>query len=265
MRKVQELIAAVTRDNTALHSLRFDPAALARSMNLGLHQLQALDSAGRFFDTEKPILDSPVPFAPAPPSRVVLSVGIKPLGGTLVASADTGSLYTGPTTGTYTISSSAHEAVVRGPGAPSAPAGPAIPAGPSLPAGPSAPTAPAGPLPPTVPVSPLPPVIPAGPTVPIVPVAPSPASPAAPLVPGIPSAPLFPCPPAVPACLVPPGSPTAPWPAVPQPVPAVSGHSCCNAAITAMVADVSATANTAMVALTALARPHQRTPKRVTS
>jgi hypothetical protein len=46
---------------------------------------------------------------------------------------------------------------------------------------------------------------------------------------------------------------------------AVSGHSCCNAAIAAMVADVSATANTAMVALTALARPHQRTPKRVTS
>ncbi len=34
MRKVQELIAAVTRDDAALHNLRFDPAALARSMDL---------------------------------------------------------------------------------------------------------------------------------------------------------------------------------------------------------------------------------------
>ena len=57
MRKVQELIAAVTHDNAALQSLRFDPGALGLSLNLDLHHMQALDSAGQFFATEKPILD----------------------------------------------------------------------------------------------------------------------------------------------------------------------------------------------------------------
>jgi hypothetical protein len=48
-------------------------------------------------------------------------------------------------------------------------------------------------------------------------------------------------------------------------VPAISGHACCNAAITALLTDVSVTANTALVALTALAQSRQQTPTRVTS
>ena len=59
MRKVRELVAAVTRDDAALHNLRFDPAVLARTVGLDARQLSALHSAERFFATEKPITSAP--------------------------------------------------------------------------------------------------------------------------------------------------------------------------------------------------------------
>ena len=239
MRKVQELIAAVTHDNAALQSLRFDPGALGLSLNLDLHHMQALDSAGQFFATEKPILDRAPSPGPAPRSVAVPSAGLIPLGLNLVASADTGSLYTGPTTGTYTISSSATvTARVVSPCPPAAP--PAPP-----------PASPPGPLPPVTPVGP--PMAPSPPFPPPSPAAPLPCPPVAPL----------PCPPGIPAGPICPCSPSFSCPVPPQ-APAVSGHCCCATAITAIVADISVTASTAMAALSALARPRQPKPTRVT-
>ena len=107
VRKVRELVAAVTRDDAALHNLRFDPAVLARTVGLDARQLSALHSAERFFATEKPIPDAaagvPVPAPPPPPVPGPLEF----LAASLAASADTGTLLTGPTSGTYTVSSSA--------------------------------------------------------------------------------------------------------------------------------------------------------------
>lgn len=233
MRRIQELVAAVAGDDSTLQNLRFDPASLARSLSLDPEHLAALHSAERFFASEKPILNDPATTpTPAPagpgPARVILP--IPSLGQELVATADTGTLHTGPTSGTYTISSSAAFAeTVPVPGPPR----------------PSPPTTPGGPAGPSAPVTPLPPrphPAPGAPVSPVAPVCP---------VPGQPSTPS--CPPS-------PGGPSAgPPERTPQPPgPAADHHACCHAAITAMVTMVGTTADTALVALTAIAR--QRRP-----
>jgi len=246
VRRIQELVAAVAGDDSTLQNLRFDPASLARSLSLDPEHLAALHSAERFFASEKPILNDPTTTptpAPTVPVRARAILPIPSLGQELVATADTGTLHTGPTSGTYTISSSAAFAgtvPVPGPPRPSPPTPPGGPAGPSAPGGPAGPSAPVTPLPPhPAPGAPVSPVAPVGPA------------------PGQPSTPS--CPPS-PGVLRPPGGPSAgPPERTPQaPGPAADHHACCHAAITAMVTAVGATADTALVALTAIAR--QRRP-----
>jgi len=248
VRRIQELVAAVAGDDSTLQNLRFDPASLARSLSLGPEHLAALQSAERFFASEKPILDGPATMPTPPPTGAALARAILPIppsGQELVAAADTGSLHTGPTTGTYTISSSAHFAdtvVVPGPPRPPPPTTPGGPGVPSAPGGPGVPSAPVTPLPPR------PPTAPGGPVSPVTPVSPVPGQPAAPS-----------CPPS-PGVFRPPGEPCAgPPEPTPQAPGLVPGHrACCHAAITAMVSTVGTTADTALVALTAIAR--QRRP-----
>lgn len=235
MRRIQELVAAVAGDDSTLQNLRFDPARLARSLSLGPEHLAALHSAERFFASERPILDGPDTTPAPPPTGPVRPRALLPIPlprQELVATPDSGTLHTGPTTGTSTISSSAHfaEAVVV-PGSPRSPS----------------PTTPRGPAGPSVPVAPLPPrphPAPGAPVSPVAPVSPAPGQPSAPRrfpSPGVPS---------------PSGEPfTGPPELMPQaPGPAADHHACCHAAITAMVATVGTTADTALVALTAIAR-----------
>jgi hypothetical protein len=244
VRTIQELVAAVAGDDSMLQNLRFDPAGLARSLSLGPEHLAALRSAERFFASERPILDGP-PTTPAPPPtgralpRAILPV--PPSAQALVATLDTGTLHTGPTTGTYTISSSAHfsdAVVVPGPPRPPPPTTPPSPGLPPSPRGPAVPSAPVTPLPPR------PHPAPGAPVSPITPVSPAPGQP-----------PVLSCPPS-PGVPRPCGEPTTGPPELTLQAsgPAAGHHACCHTAITAMVAQVGTTADTALVALTAIAR-----------
>lgn len=234
MRKIQDLVAAVACDDSALRSLRLDPDALAQSVGLGPEHVAALWSAERFFASEGPILDRPAvtPFhaaAARPGLRAIRS----PLASELTATADTGTLHTGPTSGTYTISSSASFPETS----------PPVPA-------PQPPPAPGTP-------SPVAPPSPATPPAPATPPGPAQPAPTAPVAPSAPGSPVYPAPGQLPTPgdAKPPGAPVAgpPESPVPAPVP-VGPHVCCQAAIAAMVAEVGSTASTALVALTALAR-----------
>jgi hypothetical protein len=243
VRRVRELVTAVSRDDSALRNLRFDPGALARSLNLGAGHLAALHSAERFFEAESPILDRPASDPAVPrlgnPAEAGFAAAPPSLAG-LVASAETGALLTGPTTGTYTISSSATAT-----GTAAAPPPPPAPPGPVTPPPPITPP-PVTPPPITPPVPP-PPVTP--PPVTAVP----PPFPCPPVTPaGPPPVPAMPCPP-------PAGPALPPCPAdLPALAASLSGHVCCPVAITAMVAEVSATADAAIAALAALARLRQQ-------
>src|SRR6516225_7421286 len=135
MDNVQTIIAAVTGDDAMLRYLRHDPAALARSLNLGGAQARALRTADRFFESEQPILDTP----PAPPEelrRLPASIKFIPTSPPtpISVSADTGTLLPDASSGTVTMTSS-----ISSSGAP------------SVPSAPFAPFMPAAPFPPQVP------------------------------------------------------------------------------------------------------------------
>ena len=234
MQHVRDVVTAVVASDAALQDLRHDPAALARTLNLSGEHVAALHSADRFFETENAIADRPGPIAPArpagPASARVFAVAPPPATGVTV-SADSGTLLPGPTSGTYTIvsSASATSTPVTGmhPGRP-----PAVPGVPGVPA-PGVPSVPPG-RPPSVPGIPSVPRVPSAPMGPV-----PPSKPSAPVVPSAPSCP--------------PGSETA--------FQAACGVHCgCEAAIVAVVASVSATANVAITALTAIAKQHKHAP-----
>jgi hypothetical protein len=225
---LRDVIAAVVGNDAVLHDLRHDPSAFARALNLSSEHVAALRSADRFFETEKPIPDPP-PTAgvvtPRPPASVRAFLQAPPPATGLTVTADSGTLLPGPTTGTYTIISSATATEVG-----------------TRPPAPAAPTAPAGK--PSVPGVPFTPQLPSTPSAPV-----TPRQPAVPVVPVVPSAPQVPA--------APTGQP-GPCPQVPQPVQIGFGaHSGCETAIVAIVANVSTTANTAIAAITAIAQRRQ--------
>ena len=277
VRGVRKLVEAVAHDQSALEDLRSDPATLAHSLNLSAGHLAALRSAERFFDTEAPIPDRSggTPTSASPKRRETAVFTPDPgIASPLVASADTGTLLTGPLTGTFTIFSSATAAAdtvaapVPAPQPSGTPAGgvPSAPATPGGPVTPGGPTTPGGTTTPTAPVFPAGPVTPAGPASPSAPAAgPTPALGAAPC-----PSPAWPFPgaPVAPTQAAPAGQsyPEPPVCEVPAPAPPARSHVCCQVAVAAMVADVGATADAAMAALTALV--HQRhakaSPRRMT-
>jgi len=234
MRSVRHLVDTLARDRAALHGLRHDPAALARSLNLSAAQADALRSADAFFKTEKPILDSPLQVSPTVGSQRIATAArfaapAAPAPG-LAASADTGTLLPGPDTGTYTISSSATATatVVVPPPAPAGPPPPAAPAVPGIPGVPGVPGIPG------MPATPQAPVLPGYPAAPVTPPTPTPAPPA----------PVAPCQPS------PPGARTE----APVCLPGSHPHQCgCQVAIAAQVANLATTAAAAIAAITASA------------
>jgi hypothetical protein len=254
VRRIRDLVAAVEADDSACHSLRFDPAALARSLDLNSGHLAALHSAERFFVSESPIVERPAETpikATAEHALVRRSIAISSPAPELTATADTGTLHTGPTHGTYTISSSAAfpDAVTPTPG-PQRPPGPTQAAGSPSPVTP--PPVQPGPAQqrPVAPGYPVPGQLP--PPGWVVPPAPGRVPPPAVLQP-----PSSRQPPSVPR---PAGECPARPPEVTSPLPgqAANHHACCHAATVAIVGQASATAITAQVALTAIRR--QRRP-----
>lgn len=220
MDPVRRLIAAVSHDPAALAQLRHDSESLASALDLPAAHSDALRSADRFFDTEKPILDQPVvrsAKALAPPVAQAFTEAA-PSDLAITASADTGTLLPGPDTGTYTITSSATATSTASPVTPGSPGAPA-PGGPAAPSGPG--------------VTPLAPV--------------QPATPAGPLAPFGPAMPATPSPGAFPAGLWTPSAPSVPCGTGGQ--PCTCGDA---AAITAVVSAVATTANTALAAITAI-------------
>lgn len=265
MPTIRDVVAAVAGDDSALQNLRFDPTTLARSLSLGPGHLAALRSAERFFAAEKPILDRPgATPSPMHTERLLSPVIVStPSAPELVATADPGALHTGPTEGTYTISSSAYFAAAvapapgpRPPSAPTTPTGPVIQPAPS----PSPVTSrPSQPQPaPTPPVTPVAPVHPVPGQLPVPSRFPVPRQPSVtgqqPAADGLPP----------PGVLQTPREPRTGPPELgaPMPSPVTGCHPCCQAAVAAMVAEVGATANAALVALTAIARQRRRSDGR---
>jgi len=222
MDNVRTIIAAVTGDDAMLRYLRHDPAALARSLNLGGAQARALRTADRFFESEQPILDTP----PAPPEelrRPPASVKFIPTSPPtpISVSADTGTLLPDASSGTVTMTSS-----ISSSGAPAVPAAPGVPG---------------------VPTAPGVPGVPHGPVAPAAPFAPS-----APFAPFMPAAPF---PPQVPGLGPPTHAPCPPYTATPC---RCDRNCACHAAVVALVANVS---NTAVTAITAIAAQAGRRPR----
>lgn len=220
MQRVRDLVSAVVASEAALEDLRHDPAALARTLNLSSENILALRSADRFFETERPIVDRVGPVAPI---RALATISVRafpaappPTTG-ITVSADSGTLQPGPTSGTYTIVSSATATSTPVTVTPPGP----YPSAPGVP-GPGAPGVPS---------------LPGFPSTPAVPLAPS-----GPIGPGIPSVPAAPCPPGTEA-IFPPGCRTY--------------GGCETAAIVAVVANVTATANVAVTAIAAIAKRHK--------
>ncbi len=238
MESVRHLIGKASRSPDAVALLQHDPEMLGETLGLDPQQVAALRSADRFFETEKPILDRPQAIEAAADSVAIAAALQQPPPTTpLTVSTDTGTLLTGPNTGTYTLSSSATTTGTTSGQPPTTPRPPAP--------GPVATPAPAAPIP----AGPLGPVGPMGP------VAPAPGGP----VPGIPN--------------IRPGTvPTAPTTHAPagaggHPLPGVApcgcrcagqsggNHGVCHAAIVANVANVAAVAITAITAITGVAAP----------
>jgi hypothetical protein len=252
MESVRHVIASAAGDPEAVALLQHDPEGLGRRLGLSPVHVDAMRTADRFFRTEKPILDRPVAAAvPGLGARAVrTALEQPPLTTPVAVSSDTGTLLTGPTSGTYTVTSSA-TATSTASGVPVTPP-------PPVPATTPQPPAPRPPAP--RPPAPRPP----GPPVP----APQPPIPAPP----IPQAPVLTAPiPTAPTPGVPPSGvlvPGAPLPTAPatglgdlaspdasltgQPC-TNAGDPCCTAAIAAVVANVAVTAQTAIVALSAIA------------
>ncbi len=240
MRRIRDVVAAVVASDAALRDLREDPVAFGRALNLTREHVTALRSADRFFEKEQPITDRSGPVA-AQPRVATRAFGPAPLSVTgVTVTADSGTLLTGPVTGTYTIISSASATATPVPGIP--PGGPMGPGTPSGPVGPVAPAGPQGPAGPLGPVTPSGPVWPAGPM-----------GPGTPMWPG---SPVAPCGPAAPAGPAGPGEPCGPGLAG-APFTHGCAHGACEAAIVAIVANVSATANAAITAIVAIAQQHK--------
>lgn len=237
MRLVRDVVAAVVASDAALRDLREDPVAFGRALELSPRSVSALRSADRFFEKEQPITDRSGPVA-AQPRVATRAFGPAPSSVTgVTVTADSGTLLTGPVTGTYTIISSASATVAPVPGIP--PGGPMGPGGPAGPVGPVAPAGPQGPVGPLGPVTPSGPVRPAGPV-----------GPGMPMWPGSPVAPRGPAGPAGPGEPCGPGLPEAPF-------THGCAHGACETAIVAIVANVSVTANAAITAIVAIAQQHK--------
>jgi hypothetical protein len=112
--------------------MRDNPAAFGRALKLSRTHVAALRGVDRFFEKEQPITGRPGPLA-AGPRLTTRGFGSVPAPATgITVSADSGTLLTGPVTGTYTIVSSATAtntpvtsiAPDPGSGAPGSPPGP---------------------------------------------------------------------------------------------------------------------------------------------
>ena len=174
MQSVRHLIGAAVRSPETVALLQHDPETLGRTLGLAPQHVSALRTADRFFETEKPILDRPLTAAAA--SVADTAFQHPPPTTPLTVSTDTGTLLTGPSTGTYTISSSATTTATTTGQQPPVPRAPAPGHVPPAPAGPS----PVGPVAPTRPGVPSP-----GGLVPGVPTITPGTTPAAPMAPGL--------------------------------------------------------------------------------
>ena len=254
LKKVAEVVRGLSQNDAAIKTLRNDPSRLAAAFHLSEGARRGLGAADTFFKTEKPIVQvaKPPPKAPQKPRALQANVWPGQSPRTLVASSDTGTLLPGPNTGTFIDSGDTVSATFTAPApVPSPPKPPVKPPAPQ----PGPPTVPAAPppKPPPSPVSPYP-----GP-------APGPRPP--PYVPAPPPLPVCPPPQAWPP-VPPPGQPPQAWPPVPplgQPhyppqsfaLPGQAPGACgcnCEAAVAAIAAMVSNTAQAAIVAITALAQ-----------
>lgn len=221
MGHISDLVARLAQDPAAVDALRHDPEALSRSLNLDATHVTALRTVDTFSASDQPVLDhvamrkSSTSAGVADPVAVItpVSIGV----GSIDISGDTGTLRTGPTTGTFAMAETCGDELV-GPASPS----PSVPMMP-----PSTPPPRPGWTPPSVPG--------AGPGV-------------APATPTVLLSPVLPCPPPAPA---------GPWPPIssqPQPCPATPFT--CDAgpaAISAIVGISATTAQTAITAITAIA------------
>lgn len=260
--RLASLVARLAADAGAREALMRDPEHLQQTLNAPQKLVRAMRDADRFFVTEKPILDGGPrgPVKPLPPTRAValarsLVAEGASLANTLVASADTGTLLSGPNTGTHSDTANGSMTLTDTFTQTATPIGPApapgIPSGPPSPATPS----PFAPSPFALPPSFQPsqpaqsPQLPPSSEVPW-PVGPTPGGPE----PAIPAAPTHVCP-AVPTPA--PGvSPAFPQVAIPY---ALNASGCgCEASIVALVALVSSTAATAITAIATISRSSKR-------
>jgi hypothetical protein len=234
LEKVAALVKGLARDRGAPDALRTDPARLVAKYRLTAGNHRALASADRFFKTEQPIVPKPTP-----PRRLKTRAVPAPRAGTMTASADTGTLLPGPNTGTYTSTGTISITSLPQPPAPAAPAPGVAPTTPAAPSAPMLPIpGPAGPAPPYWVPSPYPTPYPT----------PYPAPCPMP----------YPTPYATPVGPAPGAWPTAqplPYLAPQMPFAAMlqNKNCCCESAVVAMTAVVSAAAQAAITAITAIA------------